>query len=296
MPDLADRLAGGVWGHLVGDAMGVPYEFTPASGVQRVEWGHRGSHGQPPGTWSDDGGLMLALLDSLLTADFDLEHQGRCALKWLSGKAYAPGPVFDIGNTTNAALQRLKHGVPASEAGGTAETDNGNGSLMRILPVALVDRDGTDHTIIDHAMSCSALTHRHPRSQVACAVYCLAARALLRDGPPEEALAHAFASLRTIATGRDSAELDNLERFKERTGGGYVLDTFWSAWVAVSESQSYAETIERAIRFGADTDTTAAVAGGLAGIYWGCSGIPAEWLSGMRGKEIVDPLIAKLVA
>jgi len=296
MPDFADRLSGAVWGHLIGDAMGVPYEFMPASAIQRVVWGHKGSHNQPPGTWSDDGGLMLALLDSLLNADFDLEDQGKRALRWLGGKAYAPGPIFDIGNTTNAALDRVRHGLPASEAGGAAETDNGNGSLMRILPVALVDREEEDEVIVGRAMAASALTHRHPRSQVACAVYCLAATWLLRDAPPTESLGQALESFGAIATGPYAAELENLTQYTRRTGSGYVLDTFWSAWTAFSESQSYAETIERAIRFGADTDTTAAVAGGLAGIYWGRSGIPAEWLSGMRGQEIVEPLIARLVA
>jgi ADP-ribosylglycohydrolase len=74
-----------------------------------------------------------------------------------------------------------------------------------------------------------------------------------------------------------------------------VVDTFWSAWSAFVTSSSYAETIERAIRFGSDTDTTAAVAGGLAGIYWSRSGIPEAWLSGLRGREIVEPLVARLV-
>jgi ADP-ribosylglycohydrolase len=296
MAELADRLAGGVWGHLVGDAMGVPYEFTPPSLIEKVEWGHHGSHNQPPGTWSDDGGLMLALLDSMLTAGFDLEDQGHRALLWMAGKAYAPGPLFDIGNTTSAALQRVRHGVPASEAGGSAETDNGNGSLMRILPVALVDREAEIETIVDHALGASAVTHRHPRSQVACAVYCLVASALLDGDSPDESLAEAFAAARTSLSGTHAAELDNLEHYTSRTGSGYVLDTFWSAWTAFSESASYAQTIERAIRYGADTDTTAAVAGGLAGIYWGRSGIPAEWLTGMRGKEIVEPLIARLIA
>ena len=296
MLELTDRLAGGVWGHLVGDAMGVPYEFMPAIAIERVEWGHKGSHNQPPGTWSDDGGLMLALLDSLLRAGFDLEDQGRRALDWLGGKAYSPGPVFDIGNTTNAALGRLKHGVPAIEAGGAAETDNGNGSLMRILPVALIDRDEEDQVIVGHAIQASALTHRHPRSQVACAVYCLTASWLLQDEPPKEALGQAVESFRDMAAGPWAVELDNLLRYPNRAGSGYVLDTFWSAWTAFSQSQSYPETIERAIKYGADTDTTAAVAGGLAGIYWGYSGIPADWLFAMRGRQIVDPLIGRLIA
>ena len=296
MPELTDRLAGGVWGHLVGDAIGVPYEFTPANAIERVVFGHRGSHNQPPGTWSDDGGLMLALLDSLLNAGFDPDDQGRRALAWFAGKAYSPGPVFDIGNTTDAALDRLKHGVPAIEAGGVAESDNGNGSLMRVLPVALVDRDEEDEVIVSHAFTASALTHRHPRSQVACAVYCLGASWLLQDEPPTEALGQALESFREMAAGPWATEFENLQRYTQRSGSGYVFDTFWCAWTALCESQSYAETIERAVRYGTDTDTTAAVAGGLAGIYWGYSGIPADWLYRMRGREIVEPLVVKLIS
>jgi ADP-ribosylglycohydrolase len=293
---LPDRLAGGVWGHLIGDAMGVPYEFTPAEAIERVEWGHRGTHGQPPGTWSDDGALMLALLDSLLSNGFDVEDQARCALMWLDENAYAPGPLFDIGNTTHAALQRLKSGVPAAEAGGAGEADNGNGSLMRILPVALVDRNGSLETVVDHAIRASALTHRHPRSQLVCAVYCLVARSLLHGEPREHAASRACEAVRDLVSESHVGELPTVERFTTPTGSGYVVDTFWSAWSVFASSGSFAETIERAIRFGSDTDTTAAVAGGLAGIYWGRSGIPAEWLSALRGREIVEPLVARLSA
>src|SRR5205807_7589843 len=125
--NLQDRLAGAVWGHLIGDAIGVPYEFLPPEAITEVRWGQRGTHGQPPGTWSDDGGLMLALLDSLLSAGFDLEDQGRRALRWLDGPDYKPGELFDIGNTTAAALQRIRSGTPAEMAGGADERDNGNG-------------------------------------------------------------------------------------------------------------------------------------------------------------------------
>jgi len=167
---------------------------------------------------------------------------------------------------------------------------------MRILPIALVDRDAEDDVIVSHAMAASALTHRHPRSLVACAVYCLAASWLLQGEPPAQALRQALESFRIMASGPYAAELANLEGYTGRAGSGYVLDTLWSAWTAFSESQSYPETIERAIRYGADTDTTAAVAGGLAGIYWGYSGIPADWLYAMRGHEIVEPMIARLLA
>jgi ADP-ribosylglycohydrolase len=83
-----------------------------------------------------------------------------------------------------------------------------------------------------------------------------------------------------------------------RPGGGWVLDSFWSAWVTFAGATSYRQTIERAVRLGHDTDTTAAIAGGLAGLRWGTNeaqgGIPAEWLKALRGKEIVEPLVARL--
>ena len=75
--ELAERLAGAVWGHLVGDAVGVPYEFGPARPAASVVFGATGTHRQPPGTWSDDGALMLALLDSMLAVGFDIDDQGR---------------------------------------------------------------------------------------------------------------------------------------------------------------------------------------------------------------------------
>src|SRR2546428_7603071 len=130
-------LAGAVWGHLVGVALGLPYEFAPAGEIGVVTWGHKGTHGQPAGTWSDDGGLMLALLDSLLSAGFDLADQAQRALRWLDGPDYKPGVVFDVGNTTKLALDRLKSGTPPEQAGGRDEHDNRNRTLMRILPIVL---------------------------------------------------------------------------------------------------------------------------------------------------------------
>ena len=100
---LPERLAGSIYGHLVGDALGVPYEFTPPDRIDEVEWRGHGTYDQPAGTWSDDGALMLALLDSLLTVGFDPEDQGRRALTWRDEGQYAPGGlVFDIGNATSA--------------------------------------------------------------------------------------------------------------------------------------------------------------------------------------------------
>ena len=306
---LPDRLSGAIWGQLVGDAMGVPYEFRSADQVGEVRRGEKGTHGQPPGTWSDDGALLLALLDSLVSVGFDTEDQGRRALAWRNDGAYAPGgKVFDIGNAMSAALDAIERGTPAEEAGPTHERSASNGSLMRILPLALwAKATGLEAgELADLATRASKVTHRHPACQVACATYTLVAVALLDDVEPADALPMAIEALRVrfapdgeahdpgLAAALD--ELDDWRSSHEPAGRGGAMNAFWSAWTAFEGASSYAETIERAIRYGNDTDTTAAIAGGLAGIHWGIDGIPAEWLAGMRDRHLVDPLVGSLLA
>ena len=186
--NLSQRLTGGIWGHLVGDAIGVPYEFQRADQITGVELRGHGTHNQPPGTWSDDGSLMLALLDALATsARFDLDDQARRFLQWADAGAYTPDGDgrFDIGNATAKALANLRAGVPPIDAGRTGADDAGNGSLMRILPIALIDDGASDAQAVDHAHLASRVTHADPRCQVACALYVLVARHLL-DGAERE--------------------------------------------------------------------------------------------------------------
>ena len=297
---VAARLIGGVWGHLVGDAVGVPYEFRDAAHFGPVQFGASGTHRQPPGTWSDDGALMLALLDSLLETGFDTADQARRIVAWYRDKAYTPDAdgAFDVGNTTRAAISAIERGTPAEQAGGTDTHSNGNGSLMRILPLALVHHRADDRDLADMAHRASSVTHATERAQVACALYALIATRLVRGSGGREALADARSSLRALCADDTHrlAALDHLEAYTERSGRGRVWDSFWSAWDAFADAGSYQETIERAIAYGHDTDTTAAIAGGLAGIHWGIDGIPADWRSGMRGREIVEPLVERLLA
>jgi ADP-ribosylglycohydrolase/protein-tyrosine phosphatase len=304
--ELPDRLAGAVWGHLVADAVGVPYEFRPASQIGEVRFGASGTHSQPPGTWSDDGALMLALLDSLTEAGFHVEDQGRRALAWADAGAYTPDGDgrFDIGGATSAALDRIRRGQPAATAGGTGERDLGNGSLMRILPIALtVGANIPDVELVRRAHAASAVTHGHPVAMTACALYVLVARGLLcgEDGR-RSALESAFGRLREVHSTFDlpdrarlDASLDRIEGWTGRSGRGFVVDAFWSAWDAFAGARSYEETIVRAVGYGNDTDTTAAIAGGLAGIRWGVGGIPSAWLGAMRGQDVVDPLVDRLI-
>jgi ADP-ribosyl-[dinitrogen reductase] hydrolase len=303
-PTLSERLAGGVWGHLVGDAVGVPYEFRPADEIGEVRFGAQGAHGQPPGTWSDDGALMLALLDSLLETGFDTADQARRALAWYRERHYTPDGDghFDIGGATSTALYNFERGSPAEEAGPTAERWCGNGSLMRILPLALVGRELSVEELVERAHRASRVTHGNPRPQVACALYVLVARGLL-EGRLSRTLVmgEALLTLRALYesdrfTTEHRPALDHLESWPERAGRGRVWDSFWSAWDAFADADSYDQAITRAVGYGNDTDTTAAIAGGLAGIHWGIGGIPAEWLAGMRGRDIVEPLVTRLVS
>jgi ADP-ribosylglycohydrolase len=304
VPDLALplRLSGAIWGHIVGDAVGVPFEFRDATAIGEVEFGATGTHRQPPGTWSDDGALMLALLDSLVNVGFDPEDQGQRALAWRRDGAYAPGGlVFDIGGTTSAALGAIEAGTPALDAGPSGERSQSNGSLMRILPIALW---GSDHEgrseLARLAATASRVTHNHPTCRAACAVYTLIVDDILRDANRHEILPSALAAAR--ATFKADAEmlaaieaLDHWPDAHQPAGRGGALDAFWSAWTAFSAADSYRDAIVRAIRFGNDTDTTAAIAGGLAGAFWGLDAIPADWLAGMREPQLVAPLIDALL-
>jgi len=298
---LTDRLSGALWGHLIGDATGVPYEFLAAAEINEIHFGATGTHRQPPGTWSDDGALMLALLDSLTEAGFDPEDQGQRMLAWWVDGAYTPdGVAFDIGNTTRRSLIHLQAGLPAIEAGVADVTANGNGSLMKILPLALYDPESSDAELTARACLTSRITHGHPRAQVACALYCLVVRQLLNDEEPAEALALAQLGLRSYLEESHQEEflvaLDFLLAWPERTGSGVVWDAFWSAWDSFTGATSYQQTIERAIALGDDTDTTAAIAGGLAGVYWGLENIPLAWRQGLRGQRVATPLIEAFLA
>jgi ADP-ribosyl-[dinitrogen reductase] hydrolase len=305
---LPERLAGAIYGHLVGDALGVPYEFTPPERVDDVEWRGHGTYDQPAGTWSDDGALMLALLDSLLSVGFDPDDQGKRAVAWRDEGRYAPGGrVFDIGTTTSASLGRIKSGTPAENAGGIDTL--GNGSLMRIVPLPLVMRASEDEQLVGLAARASRVTHASAEAQIACALYSLIVQRLLAGETDRDAvLTGARTKLRAVLASRGldgspvasepAAALQALDAFESwpgRAGRGHVVDSFWSSWDAFASSSEYRETVIKAVRYGNDTDTTAAIAGGLAGAYWGITCIPSEWQRGLRDRHIPQELVDRLI-
>ncbi len=305
--DWRQRVAGGLVGLLVGDALGVPYEFKepkalpPASLIEyEPPAGFLRSHARvPPGTWSDDGAQALVLLDTLLVRGYvDLAHFSRGLVRWESEGFYAvDGKVFDIGIQTSRAIARLKAGGDPATSGPNSERDNGNGSLMRVLPLALWHR-GSDAELAEAAARQSLPTHAHPRSLTACALYCLYVRAVLAgvDHPWELAATgmQALAMPDLFPENEVALLLDprNVDRI---AGSGYVVDTLWSARHAFEASNDFAGCLRRAIALGHDTDTVAAVAGGLAGAHYGLRGIPERWQDGLRGQEVLQPLMQQLL-
>jgi ADP-ribosyl-[dinitrogen reductase] hydrolase len=297
-------LEGAVWGLLIGDALGVPYEFHSASAIPPPDLiemeppaGFHRSHADvPPGTWSDDGAQALCLLASLLyRGELDLEDLGRRFTNWYEyGYMASEGRVFDIGIQTSLALMNFRSGTPAAAAGPREERDNGNGSLMRVLPLALW-HTGSDEELVRDAKLQSLVTHGHVRSQLCCALYCLWARRILEGAASP--WASAVAALRSALGPEEVHDLENVIRPDEEIPGrgtGYVVDSLHSARAVLSRG-SYEEVVRAAIRLGNDTDTTAAIAGGLAGLRDGVEGIPLRWRNQLRDSAQFTPMIAALV-
>lgn len=258
MPTLRDA----IFGLAVGDALGVPYEFRPRGSFTCTGMVGHGTHDQPAGTWSDDTSMTLATCDSIRACGHvdtaDMLSRFRA---WIDDGAYAiDGVVFDYGNTTARAL--------AAGTGCAGERDNGNGSLMRIAPLAFTD--ATD----DEVRAVSAITHAHPVSTETCVEMVRVMRALAAGASPEEAV--------------PDHEVLLAASEKDIRSGGFVRDTYCAALWCLAVSESYEECVLRAVNLGDDTDTTAAVAGALAGIVYGADAIPATWRETLRGGDIIE--------
>lgn len=298
-----DRILGGLWGSLVGDALGVPVEFKERAAVQHepvTDMRGYGSHRQPPGTWSDDSSLLLCTVESLLQHTFDLEDMGRRFVRWSNAEIWTPhGKVFDIGIATSQALSRVALGVRAEYAGGDTEHSNGNGSLMRILPVSLRFARAGLKDALDRAHSASAITHRHARSQLACGFFTLYVRELIDGRDPLEGLEKCVSQFRAFY-GQDpwwSAEFDAFKTLmdgrlgslpeSEVSSGGYVMDTLTASIWCLLTTSSFESCVLTAVNLGGDTDTTGCVAGGLAGVRYGLSAICPTWIKTLaREAEI----------
>lgn len=305
-----ERILGGLWGAIVGDALGVPVEFTSREERRRdpvTDMRGYGTHRQPPGTWSDDSALLLCTVEALCDDAYCPERLAALFLAWQDRGYWTPhGSVFDIGVATSTALARLRQGGMPEEAGGAGERDNGNGALMRILPVALRYADAPIEEMLFMAHRVSALTHRHPRSQMACGLYCCMANGLSGGLAPRDAYrfmidqGHRYYNVAPF-----KREMPHFARVLSGTIGdvgdheiassGYVLHTLEASLWCLLTTTSYTDTVLTAINLGDDTDTTGCVAGGLAGLHYGLKAIPGTWRGGMAREAEITALLKGFV-
>ncbi len=204
--------------------------------------------------------------------------------------------VFDVGIQTAKAIQNLQRCVSPLGAGGTEQHSQGNGSLMRVLPLALWHQ-GSDAELVEDAHNQSKVTHGHVNVQVCCAFYCLWARRILEQHPnPWEQASKTLERLYESNLHYRQAFNDIFGTEVSRTpkGSGFVIDSLFSAEWAL-EQGNYEQVVKAAISLGHDTDTTACIAGGIAGIRDGIAAIPQRWLENLREREIVEGLLEKLL-
>jgi len=279
-----------VYGLMVADALGVPFEFKERDSFKVEGMSGYGTHHQPSGTWSDDSSMMLATLDSFLSCEgFNYEDIMQRFSNWFHKGDYTPyGECFDIGHTTLNAILRFDEGRNPTSCGGRRVMDNGNGSLMRILPVAFVK-----HTV-DDILNLSSLTHGHEISLMCCRLYVQLLENLMKGMDKDEAVSKLPCCV---------DECENIPFMKGRDrktirSGGYVADTFEAAVWAFMNTETYKDCVVSAVELGDDTDTVAAIAGGLAGVYYGIGGkkgIPQEWIDVISRKEWVEDMINKAI-
>lgn len=295
-------------GFIVGDALGVPYEFRtrdemksdPATGMTGY-----GTHDQPPGTWSDDTSMMLCVLENCYQQG-TTDDLGRLFLRWHDEEYHtAHGEVFDIGITTERALERLKAGKPLHASEVDERRSSGNGSLMRSLPYAFFENF---HSAVSRMSEDGRITHPVAICDECCGFYVSMARSLAEGASRENAYRVACEWKRAVWQVSDPGDSphehlrafarlfsEGFKEFREDQirSGGYVLDTLEAVVWCLLRGRDYRDCVLMAVNLGEDTDTVAALTGGLAAIHWGLDAIPKDWLNTIVDKDRLESQIAQ---
>lgn len=316
-------LKSSIYGLATGDALGVPWEASKRDTFKCTGMRGYGRHNQPPGTWSDDTALTLATLDAIATflgvKRLDLKKLKHNFIQWREfGKFSIDNNIFDIGVSTKKAIAKMVMGYPLEECGNNTEGSKGNGSLMRMIPVAFYlknEKDFEKRKKICYFMS--SITHATDECKIACHFYVELVIKIVdeiqknqnsKDIDVEKLINETTEEMKDKLMMNDRAEEENEKNEKspfdriinhslsklpreEIRSYGYVIDTLEAALWCVLKNDNYKDTILCAVNLGHDTDTVAAVAGGIAGVLYGYEGIPQEWINQLKGKKIIDSLL-----
>lgn len=299
------------------DALGVPVEFAPRS-VRQADpvTGMRGNGTYvevPAGHFSDDTSLSFCLAESMVQSGadrIDLDDLAVRFIRWLhEGYWTADNWVFDVGIATRASIERLHAGCSPELAGGTGEHQCGNGALMRIMPLLfhpLFQRgNASERQRLIHQVA--SLTHRHPRSTLACYIYLELADALLQGMEKQDAYTHVCATIPASLNHDLALELSHFTRVLNKglpllpesdiESSGYAVHTLEASIWLLLHYDGFRATALAAVNMGSDTDTIAAVVGPLVVLADPQrSEIPAEWLEVLARRNDIGDLAMRLAA
>ena len=305
----------GIMGVVVGDALGCPVQFETREEVARDPvTGMRGygTFNLPEGSWTDDSSLTIALLESIRrNGTIDLDDIMGNFMKWLYDGEFTPyGQSYDIGRGTMQAIDRYKRNRKAKKCGGDEEWNNGNGSLMRIMPACIycservTSGDFSDRDAIDTIHAVGGLTHAHIRSNIACGLYFFMVKQIpAGDGSlqarMQDGLSKGFAFYEVYLADKENLHyydrLRNLDAFRDLPAdkiksSGYVVDALEAAVWSLIATNSFEQALLKAVNLGDDTDTVGAIAGGLAGLFYGYDTIPKDWLSAIKRRDWIEEM------
>ena len=261
-----------------------------------------GTHRQPMGTWSDDTSMTIATIDSIAeTGEINVSDIMNRFLRWYNKADYTAGNlVFDIGMTTQMSLEKYSMGKNPIECGQKREYSNGNGSLMRMLPIAYyiwsnaIEDDEATKLINE----LSSITHAHPISQLGCKIYC-DYLSYLMDGA-DIYYAYYMIQQNDYEKYYPKEVVEKYQRILDGSiivqsasnisGSGYIVDTLEASIWASFNSENYEGALKNAINLGDDTDTVGAITGSIAGIMYGYNDIPEKWVSAIKKIDYIMDL------
>jgi ADP-ribosylglycohydrolase len=303
-PANLNQVKSALFGVAIGDALGVPVEFNGRMLLKNdpvVDFRDYGTYVVPAGTWSDDSSLSFCLAEAL-TLGYDLQNIAKNFVKWSNENFWtANGEVFDIGITTKNAIHRLYLGENPELTGEQDENSNGNGSLMRVLPLVFYMHDKTIDERFLVTEEVSGITHRHIRSVIACFYYLEFALLILSGKDKYQAYNELKTSIPEFLKKKniDQTEIEKFSRIlfsdiskceiDDIASSGYVIHTLEASMYCILTTNSFSEAVLKAVNLGHDTDTTGAVTGGLAGLIYGIENIPVHWVKEIaRSRDIAD--------
>lgn len=294
MTEIRDRQKGCMYGLAIGDALGAAVEFREPGSFAPVKcYRGFGPHGLDAGEWTDDTSMALAMADSLKDGWLPHKQLENYVNWWENGKYSVNNWCFDIGGTTKTALwdfKEKKKTVAAHDA-----YSAGNGSIMRLAPLAIAYHNSD--MLSKLARDSSATTHSHPDCLDSCD-YLANVLADLMHGKDRDEVLGPNGVISRIKLGQ-KIKLVVAGTYKHEPpyiqGNGHVVKSLEAALWAFYKAQDFKECVLAAVNLGDDSDTTGAIAGQLAGAYWGFSGIPADLVDGLAKKDMIDQYLNPLL-